>query len=64
MVALKIRHQLARPRIVERKADLFLGSQTSGRAAVIASALFKTAKLNSVDPQASSSDTLAFIPGS
>ena len=42
-----------------RKNYLFVGSQIGGKSAAIAYTLIKTAKLNSVDPQAWLADTLA-----
>ena len=47
---------------IGRKNDLFVGSQTGGRAAAIAYTLIETAKLNGVDPQGWLADTLACIP--
>ena len=45
-----------------RKNYLFVGSQIGGKSAAIAYTLIKTAKLNSVDPQAWLADTLARNP--
>ena len=47
---------------VGRKNYLFIGSQTGGRAAAIASTLIETAKLNGVDRDGWLADTLACIP--
>ena len=47
---------------IERKNDLFVGSQTGGKAAAIAYTLIETAKLNGVYLQAWLADTLARIP--
>jgi len=44
-----------------RKTYLFVGSQTGGKSAAIACTLIETAKLNSVDPQAWLTKTLACI---
>ncbi len=45
-----------------RKNDLFVGSQTGGRAAVIAYTPIETAKPNGVDPQGWLAETLARMP--
>jgi hypothetical protein len=47
---------------IGRKNYLFVGSQTGGKAAVIAYTLIETVKLNGIDPQAWLADTLARIP--
>ncbi len=48
--------------MIGRKNDLFVGSQTGGKAAAIAYTLIETAKLNGIGPQAWLADTLARIP--
>ena len=46
---------------IGRKYYLFMGSEGGGKAAAIAYTLIETAKLNSIDPQAWLTDTLARI---
>ena len=50
-----------KPVAIGRKNDLFVGSQSGGKAAAIAYSLIETAKLNGVDPQAWLSGVLAGI---
>ena len=50
-----------KPVAIGRKNWMFAGSESGGKAMAIAFTLIETAKLNSVDPQAWLTDTLARI---